>query len=161
MKRRAFVSLLIALGCLGTPALADELGDRVRNLYRPYEKAGADVPDVNRVLKTIASKRLRDLIARDEVCAKRTESVCNLGHDPIINGQDYKVDRVDVGSADIDGEKAKVLARFRNFEKPFESRYEFVREGGAWKLDDIVALQPKDYRWRLTTILAPKGRKAR
>lgn len=152
------VGLLVSVGS----ASADELSDRVRALYKPYEKEGGDTPNVSDVLKRIASKRLRDLIAKDDACAKRTQSVCNLGFDPIVNGQDYKLGKIEVPPADILGEKATVTARFQNMGAQHENRYDFIQEGGAWKLDDIEALQPKDYRWRLTSVLAPaKGKRKR
>lgn len=154
-------ALLSALLVSTLPVAADELGDRVRDLYRPYEKEGTDAPDASKVLKPIASKRLRDLLVKDEACTKRTESVCNLGHDPIVNGQDYKITKVGISSADIQGDKAKVTARFLNMGGKHENRYDFIQEGGAWKLDDIEALQPKDYRWRLTALLSPKAKKRR
>lgn len=158
---RLLSALLAALLISTLPVAADELGDRVRDLYRPYEVEGGTTPDVSDVMKAMASKRLRDLLVKDEACQKKTESVCNLGHDPIVNGQDYKIEKVQVSPADIQGDKARVTARFLNMGGKHESRYEFIQEGGAWKLDDIEALQPKDYRWRLTTLLSPKAKRRR
>lgn len=152
---------LVAFATLGTAA-ADDLSERVRALYKPYEVEGGTTPDVSDVLKSIAAKRLRDLLIKDEACQKRTESVCNLGHDPIVNGQDYKVEKVQVAPADIQGEKASVTARFLNFGARNENRYEFVQEGGAWKLADIAAVLPKKQAGRLTEFLAPaKKRRGR
>jgi hypothetical protein len=150
---------LLALLLAASPAAADELGERVRGLYRPYEKEGTDAPDASGVLKAIASKRLRDLIAKDDACAKRTESVCNLGHDPIVNGQDYKIEKVEVAPAVIQGDRATVTARFLNMGGRHETRYDFIQEGGAWKLDDVEALLPRNYRWRLSALLAPKAKR--
>lgn len=158
---RLLAGLFTALLLSTLPAVADELGDRVRNLYRPYEKEGTDAPDASKVLKPIASKRLRDLLVKDEACTKRTQSVCNLGHDPIVNAQDYTITKVEVSPAEIQGDTARVTARFLNGGGRHENRFEFIQEGGAWKLDDIEALQPKDHRWRLTALLSPKARKRR
>lgn len=160
---RFLVLLLAGLLVSAGTASADELGDRVRKLYVPYEQEGGTTPDVSDVLKAIAGKHLRDLIAKDDACEKRTQSVCNLGFDPVVNGQDYKIEKIQVSPADIRGDRASVTARFLNMGGQHENRYDFVQEGGAWKLDDIEALQPKKLRWRLTSVLAPsKGkRKAR
>lgn len=142
-------------------AYADELSDRVRNLYKPYEVDDGTPPNVGDVLKRIGSKRLRDLLAKDEACQKRTESVCNLGHDPIINGQDYQIRKIQVAPADIQGDKATVAARFHNSGVQNENRFEFIQEGGAWKLADIVTVLPKKQASRLTEDLAPKARRRR
>ncbi|TDR93682.1 DUF3828 domain-containing protein [Enterovirga rhinocerotis] len=159
---RVSIPLVAGLLVLAGGALADDLGGRVRDLYRPYEKEGADAPDATKTVRPITSKRLRTLLDRDEACTRRTNSICNLGFDFIVNGQDYKIEKVEVSPVDTQGDRANVTARFLNMGGRHETRYEFIREGEAWRLDDIVALQPKDFRWRLTTLLSPKkGGRAR
>lgn len=160
MQRFVLALAAVVVLCAGA-ARADELSDRVRNLYKPYEVEDGTPPDITDVLKRNASKRLRDLLAKDEACQKRTQSVCGFGHDPIVNGQDYKVEKVQVGPADIQGDKASVTARFLNFGTRSENRFEFVQEGGAWKLADIVTVLPKNVAGRLTEALAPQRRRRR
>ena len=158
MLRLAWVlaGLLLAVGS----AAADELGDRVRALYRPYEKEGGQTPRATDVIRRMASRRLAALLDREEACSRR-QGACNLGFDVIVNGQDYKLAAVRVSAADIRGDRAQVTARYTNMGDAFETRYDFAQEGGAWKLDDMEAVLPKDYRWRLSTLLDPaKPRKA-
>lgn len=149
------LALALTLVLSGQAVVADELGEQVRALYRPYEKGGDDTPAATDLIRPMASKRLRALLDRDTACSRKN-GVCNLDFDVIVNGQDFKITHVQVSSANPQGDKAAVLARFDNFDGKFETRYEFVRESGAWRLDDVEARAPAANRWRLSTILSPK-----
>lgn len=148
---------LLAFFLAISPAAADELSDRVRGIYKHYEKDDA-TPDPTAILKPLAAKRLRALIEKDEACAAK-EGVCNLGADPIINAQDFKLSKIQIAPAKIEGDKASVTARFLNMGGQNENRYEFVQEDGAWKLADVVTVLPKRLSTRLTQDLAPKKKR--
>ena len=157
MKRFALALASLVLLSSGA-AHADELSDRVRAIYKHYEKDDATPPGPTVILKPMATKRLRALIEKDDACAEK-EGVCNLGHDPIINAQDFKLSKVQIAPARIEGDKASVTARFLNMGGQNENRYEFIQEDGTWKLADLVTVLPKDLRSRLTEELAPKKRR--
>lgn len=152
MNRRA---LLLAAASImaAAPALADELSERVRGLYRLYAQDSGTPPDVVAVLRRMASRRLAGLLDREIACTRKGE-ICRLGFDPVVNGQDYRIRHVRTSPAPMRGGRATVVARYTNFGARHEVRYEFVREDGAWKLDDMEARAPAATRWRLTRLLS-------
>jgi hypothetical protein len=153
----AFAALLLA-GLVPAAAQAAEPDVLVRGFYRAYEKAGAE-PSATRLVRPHASGRLGGLLARDEQCAKKSREPCSLDFDFIVNGQDFEIANVRIAPPAIVGEGASVTARFSNFGTPNEIVYSFVREGGAWRLDDVEARAPRESRWRLSRLLAPRGRR--
>jgi hypothetical protein len=72
--------------------------------------------------------------------------------DPIVNGQDALITNLVVYPAIIDGNRAQVYARFRNFDTDNAMVYSFVSESRAWKLDEIAAIGG-EIRWLLTDVL--------
>jgi len=72
--------------------------------------------------------------------------------DPIVNGQDALITNMIVYPAIIDGNRAQVYVRFRNFDSDNAMVYSFVSESRVWKLDEIAAIGGKT-RWLLTDVL--------
>ena len=155
--RVAVISAILAAGSIPAAAQAVQPDALVRGFYRAYEKAGGE-PSATRLVQPHASERLGGLLARDEQCAKKRREPCSLDFDFIVNGQDFKIANVSVAPPAVAGDKASVTARFRNFGTANEIVYSFVREGGAWRLDDVEARAPKDARWTLSKHLASQGR---
>ncbi|MGV8855388.1 MAG: DUF3828 domain-containing protein [Devosia sp.] len=73
--------------------------------------------------------------------------------DPFINGQDYAISNLVIGTAEIAGDTATDTVSFDNFDQPTLLTYNLVREDGGWKIDD-VASDAGEYPYRLTEIFA-------
>lgn len=81
------------------------------------------------------STSFRKSIERAE---KRAAGEVWLDMDPIMNSQDPQKPKSMTISVETAGEdKAVVVAKFDQFRARIEVRYDFVRENGAWKIDDI------------------------
>lgn len=74
-----------------------------------------------------------------------------LGFDPYVDGQDFQLSNLVIGAAEISGDAAIVAVSFDNFERPTVLTYELVREGGGWKIDDVVS-EAGEYPYRLSEI---------
>ena len=72
--------------------------------------------------------------------------------DPFVNGQDALITNLLVYPATIDGNRAHVLVRFRNFDTDNVMLYSFIREADSWKLDEIASVGGET-RWLLTDVL--------
>lgn len=146
MTRAAAAFLL--LFCLGDAALAQTAGDPVavvRGLYRGYEH---DKPVT--LEKQPFSPRMRKLLAADRAYAKG--EVGRLDFDPIVNGQDWKITDLSVTLESQAGDKAVVEAKFSNLGDAEDLRYELVRGGGRWLIDEIQSMSKP--RWTMSKILA-------
>lgn len=135
MSTRTILALLIAfaLACGGTPTAptapapqAETTDGRValvEQIYRGYEE---DRPPDLRALpwSRAITAGFAALQARDEM---------GLGFDPLIGGQDFQIDQVQVTLAP-DG---RVEARFRNFEQPMVVRWTFIEEDGGLRIGDL------------------------
>lgn len=73
--------------------------------------------------------------------------------DPFINGQDYAISNLVIGTPSITDDSATVAVSFDNFDQPMVLTYDLVREDGGWKIDD-VASDEGEYPYRLTEIFA-------
>jgi hypothetical protein len=129
--------------------------DAVRALYSPYlpggdESKSAFDNEAERAKRFSAglAKELKAYFVRQE----KAGDPGNLDFDPIVNGQDYKIDRLDVRPDKVvAGKSAIVLAEFKNFDETIRLKYKLVQENGAWKIDDIESL--RDPVWDLRDIL--------
>ena len=71
-----------------------------------------------------------------------------------INGQDFdeaEIARTLRFETRMEGERATVETRFRNFRVANHIRFDFVRAGDGWQISDISSLA-SDARWRLSTL---------
>ncbi len=84
--------------------------------------------------------------------SQRTYGQFFLTFDPIVNGQDALIEDLVVHPALIDGDRAWVTVRFRNFDQDNALVYSFVSEDGRWKLDELASIGG-DTRWLLTEVL--------
>ena len=68
-----------------------------------------------------------------------------------VNGQDYMISDLSVTSADQGPDRKRVTAKFMNIDRREEIRFDFLRNGGRWLLDDVhsTAAEP----WTLSEIL--------
>jgi hypothetical protein len=127
----------------------------VRALYSPYlpggnEKLSAFDNETERAKRFSAG-----LVKQMGVYFKNQEKSGDPGgldFDPIVNGQDYKVDRLTVRTdKSVAGKSAIVIAEFKNFDESIRLKYKMVFEGGTWRVDNIVSLS--DPIWDLQDLL--------
>jgi len=81
-----------------------------------------------------------------------------LDFDPITNAQDPSVRDLSIAVESADNAKAIVAASFDSEGGTARNivRYVFVRESGAWKVDDISG-QSGDEKWDLRELMKPKA----
>lgn len=159
MRRRSFLITAAALAAAG-PALAadDDPIAVVREIYRITidnldrvdrgQKMGPPVwrpPNRDRFF----AQRLARLFAADD---RRQEG--RLDFDPISDSQDPKITELAFVQESRAGQKAVVVAQFKNRGEPKRIEYEMVLERGAWRVADIRA-RGKD-GWVLSRILTGK-----
>lgn len=131
--------------------------DAVRALYSPYlpggdERMSAFDNEAERAKRFSAGlvKELKAYFQRQEKAGEPG----GLDFDPIVNGQDYQVDRLEVrADKTVPGKTAVVIAEFKNFDERARMKFKMVFEGGAWKVDDIASL--RDPIWDLRDLLKP------
>jgi hypothetical protein len=98
------------------------------------------------------SERLRTALDdMEQRTPKGDES--NLDFDPVSDSQDPSVLDLKVATESKGRRNAVVSASFHGPGGPRRTvlRYFLVKEAGAWKIDDIVALQP--HQWRVSEII--------
>jgi len=91
-------------------------------------------------------------LAQQYVSGLRKHGQLLITFDPIVNGQDALITNLVVYPAIIDGNRAQVYVRFRNFDSDNAMVYSFVSESRVWKLDEIAAIGGET-RWLLTDVL--------
>jgi hypothetical protein len=144
--RALAVALLLAVGAAG--AMAQNEADPaafVRAIYRDY--AGqSPMPWFDRPYST----HLRKLVDAERRDTPKGE-IGRLDFDPFVNGEDWRIGGLTVALVSRAADKATIEACFRNFTNDEDLRYFLVREGGAWRIDDLQSL--KSARWTLSKIL--------
>jgi hypothetical protein len=133
----------------------DDAVGAVRALYSPYlpggdERMSAFDNEGERAKRFSAGlvKEMRAYFTRQE----KAGDPGGLDFDPIVNGQDYKVDRLDVRADKVvAGKTAVVLAEFKNFDETIRLKYKLTFEGDVWKVDNILSL--RDPVWDLRDLL--------
>jgi hypothetical protein len=80
------------------------------------------------------------------------DEVGPLDFDPFIAAQDYVLKDLSIKSQAISGDTATAVVEFMNFDYWTELTYSFVRENGAWRVDDIES-KDAEYSWVLSEIL--------
>ena len=100
-----------------------------------------------------ASKSLAALFKKENDCLAEGKGTCALDWDFVIDGQDYKLANVKVGTLVTAGDKGTVTVSFRNIGTPCVNVYEFAREEGVWKVDDILTKSGADAPVRISKLL--------
>jgi hypothetical protein len=96
------------------------------------------------------SRKLRTAL---EAMDKRTPAgdAPDLDFDPVSAGNDPDVHDLAVTTDSIDGSNAAVIVKFRSHDQPVVLHYLLVQEGGAWKVDDIIAEEGDG--WQVSKII--------
>jgi len=146
---------LVALALLGAPSALAQVNPHepdpaawLRQVYDLYQRAEKDSALENEANDNLVVKRasssLATLFKQNETCETEQKGVCALDWDFVVDGQDNELSNVQVGDAVVDGDKATVTVKFTNFNTPCVNIYRFVREDGAWKVEDIETTQGSD-----------------
>jgi hypothetical protein len=157
MKRRPFLTLTIGWALLGAPAFAATAGDPrdiVAEIYRLYVGPKGDITgsiDDKRV-SAFFTKSLRAALRAMNARSKRTNEPI-LDFDPVTDSQDPAVDRLSIAPES----DSVIAATFFSGEAKHLVRYVFVREGGAWRIDDIAGGEGEG-KWDLREIIKPGAR---
>lgn len=146
---------MVALGLLGAPPVWAQVNAsepdpavwlrQIYDLYQRAEKEPALENEANdRLVAQRASKSLAALFKKNDDCETEQNGVCALDWDFVVDGQDNELANVQVGDAVVDDDKATVTVKFTNFTTACVNIYHFVREDGAWKVEDIETTQGSD-----------------
>ena len=129
----------------------------LKQIYAAYQRAqGADKLDAGvstDLVERRASRALAALFKRDADCSAKSNEVCALDWDFIIDGQDWEISKVKVGALQVAGDKATVTVSFVNMKNPCVNVYDFVREDGDWKVDDIETRPQGEKPTRIAELL--------
>lgn len=102
------------------------------------------------------SDRLRTLFdAYAAWTAQHEDLIGSLDFDWWTNSQDWRIDRVEIATAEAGPDRRTIVARFRNWDTPVEIRFAFVRQAGRWYLDDASSGAGED-GWTLSGLLAER-----
>jgi hypothetical protein len=143
-------SLAAGFFLLLTPLAAAQSYDTpealIEAFYQPYLDGEFPQDDSH-----FRSEALQALYERDAQITPEGE-LGALGFDPFVDGQDYSLTDLEIGTAQIEGEQAIVDVTFNNFDQARSLTYELVNEDG-WKIDDVVSNNPAN-PYRLSEIFA-------
>ena len=136
-------TLVLAILAVNAPHAAEPTTPHaiVQALYAPA-KPGDSESSVDAIGR-YASKSLKRLIDADNACEKRYQAICNIDSDFLIAGQDGEASHLAIADGPVTAQGQVIDARFDN-DGPVDVRFVFVRQGGAWKIDDVEDLRPKD-----------------
>lgn len=133
----------------------------VATLYDAYIASQNDddseAPDTLAIIEKNASKSMKRALRLEKRCSMKTHEICAMDADITINGQDWQLSEVALSDLKAGSDDAKIVrAEFINSATKTRVDYHFVREDGAWKIDEIEAVNFKEdgstdnkSRWRL------------
>ncbi len=119
------------------PAMAAAEGpaEIVKDIYAPYlstttmPRPPFDLP--------IYSSHLKGMIGK-AVEGASEEEPGQLDFDVFLYAQDYQLSDLTIRAVSEASDRAEVEAAFKNMDRPTTVVFRFVKEDGAWKVDDIA-----------------------
>jgi hypothetical protein len=149
LTRRSFVAASLFATLNAAAAQAPSANDPVAILTAIYTRAakgkgdggGAFIIESKAAKAKYLSKSLVALWAKADAHTPKGD-VGPVDFDPVTNSQDPDVKSFKIDAEKLEADKATVtvtITGHRNDRKPGDQivRYEFVREAGSWKIDDI------------------------
>jgi len=149
LTRRSFVAASLFATLNAAAAQAPSANDPVAILTAIYTRAakgkgdggGAFIIESKAAKEKYVSKSLVALWAKADAHTPKGD-VGPVDFDPVTNSQDPDVKSFKIDAEKLEADKATVtvtITGHRNDRKPGDQivRYEFVREAGSWKIDDI------------------------
>jgi hypothetical protein len=149
--------VFLAAAAVAVPGAAQASGERspadvTTAIYRVYAGLKGDYQtgnlDDKRVVVYLSKSLRAALKAMDARSKKLNEPI--LDFDPVTDSQDPQVEKLTIAA---EGDAA-ATATFFSGEVKHVVRYSFVREGDAWKVDDISGGGGDD-KWDLRDIIKP------
>jgi hypothetical protein len=118
---------------------ADSPAAVVRELYRLHRNGNGHVFDKSgrRYQQRFFDEKLAGLIWKDLTQTPEGE-VGALDFDPLYDAQDMRITNFRVGDPAVEGAKVEVPVTFDNFGKRTLIKFRMVKEGGAWKIENII-----------------------
>jgi Protein of unknown function (DUF3828) len=110
----------------------------IRNLYREHNDGRGHLFEARGKVRLYRffDKRLADLIWKD-IHETPDGEVGNLDFDPLYNAQDTKITQFRISSPALAGDKATVVVSFKNFGQLTKIKFQMVKRGQAWKIENI------------------------
>jgi hypothetical protein len=147
-------ALAAALMLAAAPAAAQPQPDQeplriVRAFYAPYLANRSDANALD-LIRAHATPELQRLIDRENACVRRTQGICAVDYDVLVDGQDFKISALQVTAQNARPGAMSVRAAFRNFNRAKAVDFSFAITGGRWLLSDVTMT---DGARRLTTLL--------
>ncbi len=145
------VSFLLAARLRGASTEIPDPEKFVSGVYAKYVAAQQAHKDYN-APEDIYTPRLAGLFARDRKMSKGEVGCIEI--DFWVNGQDWKLSKVNVSSQPVAGhpEQKIVVATFDNLGTAEELHFHFVQQRGKWLLDDVDSV--KGEKWTLSKMLS-------
>lgn len=143
-----------------TPATVEEPRDIVDAIYKAAAadvKKGRAGPFENRAMREAYFSKGFDVAVTAAETKAAHDGDTVLGFDPISATQDAELKKVTLKTDVLELNRAVVSASFMNHGQPTVVTYDFVKEGGAWKVDDIKGTTEKE-AWSVRKILKNPAR---
>lgn len=144
-----------------TPVAVEEPRDIVAAIYRlalaDLRKANAASPFFDRAARAKYFSKSFDVLVTSNETEAAHEGAAAIDFDPITASQDSEIKNLTLKTDLIDLTKAIVSASFVNHGQPTVVTYAFVKQDGAWKVDDIRGTTEKE-AWSVRKILKDTGR---
>jgi Protein of unknown function (DUF3828) len=137
----AFLSPAVHAGAGGDPV------STITTIYKAYQAAPDTAPDVGAVY----SPRLQQLIDADRKNTPEGE-VGKIDWDVFVDGQEWKIGKLNVTLVSEAADGAQVRAQFNNFDEPKEILFDLVRDGDRWLIDDVQSTT-RGKRWTMSKAL--------
>jgi len=150
MKRILLAAVLLANWLPGATQIADP-EQFVAEVYKKYVAAQQAHKDYV-APEDIYTPRLAGIFAKDRKMSKGEVGCIEI--DFWVNGQDWKLSKVNVTSQPVAGhaDQKIVVAAFENLKTPEELHFHFVQQRGKWLLDDVDSV--KGEKWTLSKMLS-------
>lgn len=143
------------------PVALVEPRDIVAALYRTAaldaKKAKPTSPFFERKEREEYFSKSFDLLITNAETRAAHDGTDVLKFDPISASQDAELQKVTLKTDVLEMNKATVSATFMNHHQPTVVTYDFIREDGAWKINDIKGTTEKE-AWSVRKILKSTGK---
>lgn len=147
MARRRFLLAIFSISCNLTLSAATRIDDPqtfVTDVYRRLMANSSYTPPDD-----IYTARLAKLFRDDRRKAKGEVGCLEILF--WVNGQDFAIRDLTVTSTDQGADRKIVTAKFMNIDRTEEIRFDFLRNGRRWLLDEVHSASATP--WTLSEIL--------
>ena len=136
------------------PVTVEEPRDVVAAIYKlAAAQAKKDTsPFFDRAARAKYFSKGFDLLVTTRETKAAHDGDAALDFDPVSASQDAEIQKVTLKTDVLEQAKAVVSATFLNHKQPTVVTYDFIREGGEWKVNDIKGTTEKE-AWSVRKIL--------